>query len=316
MLDDDIKEIKNLPDLTKPDPALEKAMEEYSMDILKVPPENPFEIFKSHRKLYLGKHLPLKVGEFIAEAERNEIEKIIDQIKGLGFFSAAYIDNLIIYFEVLKSPILGADYLTTIIDRYIRPDIRVQGIRPFQKFAIGYFCCELKKYGASIRPTAAMMVNHFAYSPSEVEKAIKDYKTVLEYVDEREAAYYVADLIGLWLLYQFGFDLDDHLHIFGDHHHSRKAKESFLQAYREFSHRIDHTYIPLIKDAFNNPPYLLEKIIIPELKNYIVDFDCENCTVHPINELAGILVSLSLLSMAPNLINDREKLLQLGWVSE
>jgi hypothetical protein len=319
MKNDNENSLKTLPSLNELKDTgcvTEDQMTKYAETISKAAGKNGFEHFKAHRRATFGKLLPIFTQEFVEEAEREKIQNTIDQIKKLGFFSEGYIDNLIIYFETLKAPLLGSDYLTNIIDKYIKPDIRVQGIRPFQKFAIGYLCNELKKYGATIRPLSTMMENHFILSPSEIENAIRDYKPVLEYAEQNESAYFIADLIGIMLLYHGDFYIEENLSVFGNHHHAQSAKEKFLTAYKNYSKRVAITYIPLIQSEFVAPPYFLDKIILPELKEYITTFNPDKCKNLDINMLAGIILSATLLSVAPKLINNKEKLLQLGWIKE
>lgn len=319
MHDDQNKEIvsvKTIDDFKREEYFSEHDFEKYASELSDASASSAFEQFKAHRRALLGKHLPLMAKDFLEEAEREKIERSLDLVKSLGFFSAGYIDNLIIYFEALKSPFLSADYLIQIIDKYIRPDIRVQGARPFQKFAVGYFCNELKKYGASNRSVTAMMVKHFLFSQKEIDNAVSSYKSVAEYIERDEAAYFMADLIGLIMLYETEFCVEDYMDIFTEHHNSQGAKEKFLAAYDQFSQRIDQTYIPHIQKDFENPPYFLDKIILPELKEYILSFKADECARHEINILAGVILSVAMISLAPNLIDDQEKLIGLGWLNE
>lgn len=292
----------------------EEAFENYFLGMNNLENATPFEKFKAHRKQTLGKSLPIYPKVFLEEAEQKQIQDVITKIKSLSFFSNGYIDNLIIYFEALKNPFLSAEYLEEIIDRYIKPDIRVQGIKPFQKFAIGYFCYEMNNYNASIRALTRIMSKHFLISLSEIEKAIKDYALISEGIQKDKEKYLIADLLGIMILHQTDFDIEGLSNLFSEHHHAAKAKRAFLNAYDCYSSRIANTYVSLIKDDFITPPCLLDEIILPELKDYILNFDKHQSMNLDINLLAGIILSFTLLRMAPDLINDKEKLKKMGWI--
>jgi len=316
MMDEDPNNFPTIRELRDTDCIAEDSMERYAQTIVSMPKETPFQHFQAHRQALFGNLLPLFDKECLDEIEREKIQGHINQIKALGFFSEGYIDNLIIYFEALKMPFLGANYLIKIIDKYIKPDIRLQGMRPFQKFAMGYFCGELIGQGATKRPLIQMMEKHFLISKSEVESAINDYKIVAAYVDKNPSAYHIVDFMGVLLLWSDEFFIEDGLKVFGDHHLAIKAKEKFLEAYDKFSQRIDQTYIPAIADSFKNPPYFLDQKILPELKEYISSYNPENYKRHDLNIHAGTILSFGLIDMAPNLLDNRERLIELGWLNE
>lgn len=276
--------------------------------------EPAFERYKVHRQQTIGAILPLPfpVKVLLEQSEKEELQSLINKIKSLSFFSDGYIDNFIIYFEVLKNPILDANYLEAIIDKYVKPDIRLQGSRPFHKFVMGYFCHEMEKYGASKGMSSKIIAKHFCFSKKEIDSSIKDYKSISAHIEKDNEAYFIADFFALILLYETGFDFECSLKSLGTHHHTLKSKEKLLKAYKTYSERICKTYIPYIKKDFVKPPLFLNEIILPELKKYIVDFDPNKCGCQEINMLSGIVLSFAFMSLAPNLMNNKEKLDEIG----
>jgi hypothetical protein len=290
----------------------EERFTNYLSNYHKVSDESAFEKYKAHRQQTIGGLLPLPVKILLEKSEKEELQILIDKVKSLSFFSDGYIDNFIIYFEVLKNPVLSADYLEKIIDRYVKPDIRLQGARPFHKFVIGYFCHEMEKNGSSKAMPSKIMAKHFSFSQKEIDSSIKDYKSVCNHIEKDDETYFIADFFALMLLYQTDFDLENSLKPLGNHHHTLKSKEAFLKAYKVYSERICKTYIPYIRNDFSNPPLFLDEIILPELKQYIVDFDSDNCVCQEINMLSGIVLSFAFMSLAPDLMNNKEKLNEIG----
>lgn len=116
----------------------EKALLEHQDQLDPQIKRNAFGHFKTQRDVLLGNPLRAQHDKPIDE-DMLVLQNGLDFIKSLGFFSPAYIDNLVVYFVALTNPFFGTDYLVSIVDKYIKPDGRSAQSGALKKLAAAYF---------------------------------------------------------------------------------------------------------------------------------------------------------------------------------
>ncbi len=278
-----------------------------------------FETFQLQRDMLLG--APLKNQNSLASKDTIPVIETINFIKSLNFFSAAYIDNLIMYFVALANPVLGSDYLVSIIDRYIRPEGRSRQKGALKRLVAGYFiyCTTRKNLNtpASVGSASRVMSSFFDLDEKVIKNAYTKMQEGLNRIQKNEdifqAILLVLSAICFFHLYEGGFDLKGiEKEIAKKHHHTIKEYQKLKSAFQEVCNSLAYQLIKELRAKIVENVEFFSKVLTPDLLEKIssqknVDFET--------HEIAGLFLAKTILTYMPNIIENSSIAKELNFLS-
>ena len=290
----------------------EQMLIENSAALADVHGKTGFQYYQALREFWFGKILPLKV----FESDQDEIQKIeeqIDFVKSLGFINEHYIDNFILYVEVLKSPVLSKTYLQRVIDKHIQPSQIKAGIKQFHLLTSAVLTYKLvNDFSATARTCLRIMELHYGYNYSELEAAYAQCKRAYEELDNSEEIESIIFFITFWLLYEDEFEPENFGGRLGSHHHTQKAHKEFVSSYHLWCDEVACRYIQNYRELLQRLPDCLSEILTKDCRDKISLCLEGKSTDFETNEVLGVLLVTLILSIAPNLASDEKTLKEFG----